>query len=100
MDVRLSTDTAWSEPFVRYILADLALGGPLSYYEDTSADPNASEALRRWKSGVRPSEPERYGRRLLLGAGWKVVSAGTDVPVDGSEIRLNTDAGEPSRGRP
>jgi hypothetical protein len=85
-DVWLTTD----EARVRSILVDITHGGPLSYYAAHPHDPLAVEAVRRWRNGVRVSNPERFERRSLDGQ-WALVYAGTRRTIDTADIRLTTD---------
>ena len=44
----------WREPQVRYLLADMTLGGSVKLYRDyatTERDPDSREAIRLWDAG-------------------------------------------------
>ncbi len=85
-DVWLTTD----EARVRSIMVDITHGGPLSYYGAHPNDPLAVEAVRRWRNGVRVSNPDRFERRILDGR-WALVYAGTRRTIETADIRLTTD---------
>jgi hypothetical protein len=88
MDVKLSSD--WNEARVRYIMADISLGGPISYYRGFPGDPNAVEALRRWDNGVRVTNKNRFERHVEDG-GPGITYKGTLDVIDGMDVKLNTD---------
>ncbi len=91
MDVRLTTDADFDEARVRYIMADIAVGGPLSYYTGFPNDPNASEAVRRWLlAGVRVVNAENFKRRMVNGS-WTIVYIGTTSMISGDDVRLTSD---------
>lgn len=90
MDVKLTTDARYNDTRVRYILADMATGGPLSYYMDHLDDPHAAEAVRRWRSGVRVVNAGSF-RRIQLNGTWEIVYVGTTRTIDGSDVRLTSD---------
>jgi hypothetical protein len=90
MDVRLSSDVSYDEARVRYVLADMSLGGPIKYYREFSEDPDAAEALRRWDDGVRVTNSSKFERQgEECGPG--VVYQGTDSLVDGMDVKLSSD---------
>ena len=46
----------WREPQVRYLLADMTLGGNTKLYRDYATaerDPDSREAIRLWDAGAR-----------------------------------------------
>jgi len=91
MDVRLTKDVGYKESRVRYILADISLGGPLIYYKNHSNDPNAVEAVKRWDNGVRVTNTNRFERKFILGKGPEIVYIGTTRKINGMDGRLTTD---------
>jgi hypothetical protein len=90
-DVTLTTDhVSFDEERVRYILVDIRLGAPASYYDgDTSA--NSVEAVRRWKRHVRVVNYRRFERLNLPGRGCTITYKGTDTPIDGMDVKLSSD---------
>lgn len=87
----LSSDVDYDEDVVRYMLADICLGGPAGFYReiyDTWRDPNAGEAVRRWENGVRISNLKRFERKELFFNGTKIVLKGTDHIITGKEVQL------------
>src|SRR5271157_4204730 len=79
-----------NEARVRYIMADVALGGSLGYYAGHANDPNSMEAVRRLQSGVQVMNPQSFERKLLTD-GWTITYAGTNRAIDGMDVRLTTD---------
>ncbi len=76
------------EAVVRYILADIALGGPLSFYRRFD-DPNSVEAVRRWEKGVRVRNSGSFQRINLRGkSGWTIVYKGTRERIDAMKVHL------------
>ncbi|MCI0472750.1 MAG: hypothetical protein L0Y76_04115, partial [Ignavibacteria bacterium] len=78
---------AYNEARVRYILCDISLGGSIGYYRDFPNNPNAREALRRWRKGVRVLNLDEFEREMDFG----VVYAGTCDIIDGMDVDLTTD---------
>lgn len=76
---------------VRYILADAELGGVIDYYRQYLDQPAVAEAVRRWDSGVRIANLERFERLILEYAGWKVVYRGEGRLVNSQDIQLTSD---------
>ncbi|MEW6685850.1 MAG: hypothetical protein AB1393_06555, partial [Candidatus Edwardsbacteria bacterium] len=85
----LSTSAeAYDEARVRYIMADMSLGGPVSYYRGYPNDANAVEAVRRWDDGVRVTNASRFERKIVGEKGWQIVYKGTNRTIDGMDVRL------------
>ncbi len=84
------------EARIRYMLADMQLGNVVDYYRQFTADPPVKEAVDRWDAGVRVVNIDRFERRILVQAGWKVLYAGTDNPINGRDVILTSDQGVPS----
>jgi hypothetical protein len=88
MDVQLST---WVEMEVRYMLADIALGGPVDYYRNRTDSPDAMEAVRRYDAGVRCSNPQDYERKFVRGRGsWTITYAGTSKRIWGYNVQVTS----------
>jgi hypothetical protein len=81
---------AYDEARVRYILADISLGGSIGYYRGFPDNPNAHEALRRWQRGVRVVNLDQFERPFEDG-GFGIVYVGTCDLIDGLDVDLNTD---------
>ena len=75
---------------VRTILADISHGGPVAYYAAHPEDPNAVQAVRRWRTGIRVVNADRFERRIVDGT-WAIVYAGTRRRIDPRDVRLTTD---------
>jgi hypothetical protein len=88
----------WSEPHVRYLLADLSLGGNPSLYREYSAgDPDSREAIRLWDAGARVVNTNDFERRWLTnrfgkdGKVMRVVQRGSERTINGDEALLTSD---------
>lgn len=81
---------AYNEARVRYILADISLGGSIAYYRDFPNNPNAREALQRWERGVRVLNIDQFDRCDEVG-GAGIVYAGTCDVIDGMDVDLTSD---------
>ena len=58
----------WREPQVRYLLADMTLGGNTKLYRDyatTERDPDSREAIRLWDAGVRVVNTNEFERKWV-----------------------------------
>jgi hypothetical protein len=89
-ELLLTSDLLLQQGPMRGVLADLTLGRPAVFYEARSKDPNVAEALRRWAYGARVTNTYLFEVRGE-GPGRRVVFHGTDKPVDGSWVKLNSD---------
>jgi hypothetical protein len=88
---------AYDEGMVRLILLDITLANDLIYYRARIEQPEVREALRRWDTGVRVRNAERFDSRKR-GPGdphrnWR----GTNREASGMDVLLSTD---PDRRRP
>jgi len=88
----------WSEPHVRYLLADLTLGGNPSLYREYAArDPDSREAIRLWEAGARVINTNDFERRWLTnrygkeGKVMRVVQRGSERTITGNEALLTSD---------
>lgn len=89
----------WREPQVRYLLADMTLGGNVAMYRDYAAgrDPDSREAIRLWDAGVRVVNTNEIERRWLTnqfgkdGRVMRVVQRGSDRTVTGDDLRLSNE---------
>ena len=103
--------TAWSqsvdwqeviyrEPQVRYLLADMTLGGSVELYRTYAAeekDPDSREAIRLWDMGVRVLNREDFERKRIPsaygddGKVMRIVLRGTNRTITGKEVILTSD---------
>ena len=84
------TPMSTNESHVRYILADMHLGNVAEEYRADVADEETAEALRLWDAGVRVVNLYEFERKIVDGR-WRIVHAGTDNPVTGTDIILTGD---------
>ncbi len=91
----------WHEPQVRYLLADMTLGGNVNLYRGyatTERDPDSSEAIRLWDAGARVVNTNEFERRWITnqfakdGRVMRVVFRGANRTVTGDEVLLTSDA--------
>ena len=90
----------WRDPQVRYLLADMSLGGNVALYRDYAArenDPDSREAIRLWDAGVRVVNTNDIERRWVTnsfgkdGRVMRVVQRGSDRTILGTELVLSND---------
>ena len=90
----------WREPQVRYLLADMSLGGNVAMYRDYATrekDPDSCEAMRLWDAGVRVVNTNELERRWITnsfgkdGRVMRVVQRGSDRTILGTELVLSND---------
>jgi hypothetical protein len=90
----------WREPQVRYLLADLTLGGNPALYRDYAErerDPDSREAIRLWDAGARVVNTNDFERRWVTnqfgkdGRVMRVVHRGSNRTITGSEVLLTSD---------
>jgi hypothetical protein len=90
----------WREPQVRYLLADLSLGGNVAMYRDYALrekDPDSCEAIRLWDAGVRVVNTNEVERRWVTnrfskdGRVMRVVQHGSNRSITGNELVLSND---------
>jgi tetratricopeptide (TPR) repeat protein len=87
--VSYTPDTT-NESHVRYILIDALLANNVDAYRAAITDEETAEALRRWDAGVRAVNIEDFERRMVGGI-LRIVYAGTDNPIMGTDAVLTTD---------
>ncbi len=92
----------WREPQVRYLLADMTLGGNSKLYRDyaaTERDPDSREAIRLWDAGARVVNTNEFERRWVTnrfgkdGRVMRVVQRGSNRTIAGHEVLLTSDTG-------
>jgi len=90
----------WREPQVRYLLADMSLGGNAQLYRDYAAkerDPDSREAIRLWDSGARVVNTNEFERKWVTnqfgkdGRVMRVVQRGSNRTISGNEVLLTSD---------
>jgi len=93
-------EVIWREPQVRYLLADMTLGGNPALYRDYATrekDPDSREAIRLWDAGARVVNTNDFERRWVTnkfgkdGRVFRVVLRGTDRTITGNEVLLTYD---------
>ncbi len=84
------------EARIRYMLADMQLGNVADYYRQFAGDAAIAEAVKRWDAGVRVANIDRFERRIVVQAGWKVLYLGTDDPINGMDVILTSDGSQAS----
>ena len=96
------TEVIWREPQVRYLIADMTLGGNMKLYRDyatTERDPDSREAIRLWDAGARVVNTNEFERRWVTnqfgkdGRVMRVVQRGSDRTITGNEVLLTSDYG-------
>ena len=92
----------WREPQVRYLLADMTLGGNVAMYRDYATrekDPDSVEAIRLWDAGSRVVNTNEFERRWVTnrfgkdGRVMRIVFRGTTRTITGKEVLLSSDFG-------
>ena len=92
----------WREPQVRYLLADMTLGGNVAMYRDYATrekDPDSVEAIRLWDAGSRVVNTNEFERRWVTnrfgkdGRVMRIVFRGTTRTITGKEVLLSSDVG-------
>ena len=88
----------WREPQVRYLLADMCLGGNVAMYGSYAAeDPDSREAARLWNAGVRVVNTNELERGWITnrfgkdGRVMRVVQRGSNRTITGNEVLLSND---------
>jgi hypothetical protein len=90
----------WREPQVRYLLADMTLGGNVALYRKYAAEekePDSREAIRLWDAGARVVNTNDFERRWVTnqfsqnGRVMRVVLRGSARTISGQEVKLSAD---------
>ncbi|MHC1767134.1 MAG: hypothetical protein AB9869_23000 [Verrucomicrobiia bacterium] len=90
----------WREPQVRYLLADMTLGGSVAMYRDCATrekDPDSREAIRLWDAGARVVNTNDFERRWVAnkygkdGRVMRVVLRASHRTITGREVLLSSD---------
>ena len=90
----------WREPQVRYLLADMTIGGKTDLYRKYAReerDPDSREAIRLWDAGVRVANAEDFERKWVPSPFGKdnkvfrVVQRGSERTIVGNEVILTND---------
>lgn len=78
------------EARIRLILVDIQLSGLDNYYRSFPNDLNASEAIKRWDSGIRVVNINAFERKII-GGQWQIVYIGTETIINGFDVVLSSD---------
>jgi len=88
----------WREPQVRYLLADMTMGGNVAMYRVyAKEDPDSREAMRLWDSGVRVVNTNEVERRWVTnrfakeGRVVRIVQRGSNRAISGNDLVLSND---------
>ena len=84
----------YKEPHVRYLIADMTLGGSPDYYRKHAHDAVPAVALKEWEAGVRLVNTNQFERRRIqtpYGESMRVVLKGTDDTAIGADLLLTSD---------
>ena len=88
----------WREPQVRYLLADMTLGGNVGLYRGYAGeDPDSREAMRLWNLGIRVVNTNDFERRWVTnrfgkdGHVMRIVQRGSARTISGNEVLLSND---------
>ena len=84
----------YKEPHVRYLIADMTLGGSPDYYRQHAHDAVPATALKEWAAGARLLETNRFERRRITtpyGESMRVVFKGTERTATGADLLLSSD---------
>jgi hypothetical protein len=90
----LNSDGDFQQSPMRQVLLDLTLGGSVSDDQNVKKSPSVAEALRRWATGDRAINTNAFEVRVKDGKRL-IVYRGTDKPIDGAHVRLNSDLAYP-----
>jgi hypothetical protein len=94
------TNVIWREPQVRYLLADMSIGGKTDLYRKYAKeekDPDSSEAIRLYDLGVRVVNTNDFERKWVhsqyasSNRMFRVVFRGSDRTITGREALLSSD---------
>ena len=87
----------YHEPQVRYILADIQLGGSVDYYGKWAKeenDPDSKRAVKEWQAGTRVKNIAAFERKTVegkFGKGLRIVYQGTNRTINGMDVVLSKD---------
>jgi hypothetical protein len=90
----------YKEPHVRYLIADMTLGGSPDYYRQHARDPVPATALKEWEAvayleaGYKVTNLDQFELRPVKNSPI-VVYKGTETRVDPFDIRLTSDLPKP-----
>ena len=84
----------YKEPHVRYLIADMTLGGTPDYYRQHAHDAVPATALKEWEAGARLMNTNQFERRRIqtpYGESMRVLFRGTERTATGADLLLTTD---------
>jgi len=83
----------WREPQVRYLLADMTLGGSIEFYRaaaERDHEMGCLEAVRRTEEGYRITNLDQFERKQIEGK-TLITRKGRRERISGLEIKLSSD---------
>ena len=83
----------WRDPQVRYLLADMTLGGNTKLYRDyatTERDPDSREAIRLWDAGAHVVNTNEFERKQVDGK-TLITRKNSNERISGMLVKLSTD---------
>jgi hypothetical protein len=83
----------WREPQVRYLLADMFLGGSPQFYRRVAEEAHEMgclEAVTRWEAGVRITNFDQFERKKVDGK-TLITRKGSNQRISGMDVKLTTD---------
>ena len=83
----------WREPQVRYLLADMMLGGSRDFYHRTAEaahEMGCQEAVARFDNGVKVTNLDQFERKKVDGK-VLITRKGTNERISGMLVKLSTD---------
>lgn len=90
----LEAAEVYKEPHVRYLIADMTLGGSPDYYKQHAHDSVPATALKEWEAGARLMNTNQFERRRIqtpYGESMRVVFKGTERTATGADVLLTSD---------
>ncbi len=90
----LEAAEVYKEPHVRYLIADMTLGGSPDYYKQHAHDSVPATALKEWEAGARLMNTNQFERRRIqtpYGKSMRVVFKGTERTATGADVLLTLD---------
>ena len=86
-------EVIWREPRVRYLLADMTLGGSVKLHRDyatTERDPDSREAIRLWDTGAQVVNTNEFERKKVDGK-TLITRKDSNERISGMTVKLSTD---------
>ena len=86
-------EVIWREPQVRYIVADMMLGGSRDFYHRTAESAHemgCQEAVARVDAGVKVTNLDQFERKQVDGK-TLITHRGSNERISGMQVKLSTD---------